>query len=85
MKDSFKKSCNCCTSLFSLLSGRLIFDNLRKAVAYLITTNMPEVWPFFLFLLLGIPLPLGALTILIIDLGTDVVSILLINSDDWKR
>lgn len=37
---------------------------------------MPEIWPFFFFLIFGLPLPLGALTILIIDLGTDVVNVL---------
>ncbi|GAB6023010.1 hypothetical protein CHUAL_007100 [Chamberlinius hualienensis] len=64
---------NFATIVAGVEEGRLIFENLRKSVAYLITSNMPEVWPFFLFLLLGIPLPLGALTILVIDLGTDML------------
>lgn len=64
---------NFATIVAGIEEGRLIFENLRKAIGYIITTNMPEVWPFFMFLVLGIPLPLGALTILIIDLGTDML------------
>merc|ERR1712168_1329369 len=53
--------------------GRLIFDNLKKSIAYTLTSNIPEVLPFLVFILLGIPLPLGTVTILCIDLGTDLV------------
>merc|ERR1712029_215694 len=53
--------------------GRLIFDNLRKSIAYTLTSNIPEITPFLLFLSLSIPLPLGTITILAIDLGTDMV------------
>uniref|UniRef100_A0A4X1VU39 Sodium/potassium-transporting ATPase subunit alpha n=1 Tax=Sus scrofa TaxID=9823 RepID=A0A4X1VU39_PIG len=53
--------------------GRLIFDNLKKSIAYTLTSNIPEITPFLLFIILGIPLPLGTITILCIDLGTDMV------------
>ena len=53
--------------------GRLIFDNLKKSIAYTLTSNIPEISPFLLFILLSIPLPLGTITILCIDLGTDMV------------
>ena len=53
--------------------GRLIFDNLKKSIAYTLTSNIPEISPFLLFILLDIPLPLGTVTILCIDLGTDMV------------
>ncbi|XP_077300641.1 sodium/potassium-transporting ATPase subunit alpha-like isoform X2 [Arctopsyche grandis] len=53
--------------------GRLIFDNLKKSIAYTLTSNIPEIAPFLLFILLDIPLPLGTITILCIDLGTDMV------------
>lgn len=54
--------------------GRLIFDNLKKSIAYTLTSNIPEISPFLAFILLDIPLPLGTVTILCIDLGTDMVS-----------
>lgn len=53
--------------------GRLIFDNLKKSIAYTVTSNIPEISPFLLFILASIPLPLGTITILCIDLGTDMV------------
>ncbi|KAI1725602.1 e1-E2 ATPase domain-containing protein [Ditylenchus destructor] len=53
--------------------GRLIFDNLKKSIAYTLTSNIPEILPFLIYILFGIPLPLGTVTILCIDLGTDMV------------
>ncbi|KAF8788539.1 sodium/potassium-transporting ATPase subunit alpha-like isoform X1 [Argiope bruennichi] len=53
--------------------GRLIFDNLKKSIAYTLTSNIPEITPFLLFILADVPLPLGTVTILCIDLGTDLV------------
>ncbi|KAI8770548.1 sodium/potassium-transporting ATPase subunit alpha [Biomphalaria glabrata] len=52
--------------------GRLIFDNLKKSIAYTLTSNIPEITPFLLFIIMSIPLPLGVVTILFIDLGTDM-------------
>nr|XP_060612624.1 sodium/potassium-transporting ATPase subunit alpha-2-like [Anolis sagrei ordinatus] len=53
--------------------GRLIFDNLKKSIAYTLTSNIPEISPFLMFIIFSIPLPLGTITILCIDLGTDMV------------
>ncbi|XP_062390800.1 sodium/potassium-transporting ATPase subunit alpha-1b isoform X1 [Sardina pilchardus] len=53
--------------------GRLIFDNLKKSIAYTLTSNIPEITPFLFFIIASIPLPLGTVTILCIDLGTDMV------------
>uniref|UniRef100_A0A3B4VH23 Sodium/potassium-transporting ATPase subunit alpha n=1 Tax=Seriola dumerili TaxID=41447 RepID=A0A3B4VH23_SERDU len=54
--------------------GRLIFDNLKKSIAYTLTSNIPEISPFLLFIIASVPLPLGTVTILCIDLGTDMVN-----------
>merc|ERR1711953_1430595 len=43
--------------------GRLIFDNLKKSIAYTLTSNIPEISPFLLFILADVPLPLGTVTI----------------------
>jgi len=53
--------------------GRLIFDNLKKSIAYTLTSNIPEITPFLFFIMFNIPLPLGTVTILCIDLGTDLL------------
>lgn len=53
--------------------GRVIFDNLKKSICYTLSSKPPEMAPFLLFILLDIPLALGAVTILCIDLGTDML------------
>lgn len=53
--------------------GRLIFDNLKKSIAYTLSSNIPEIGPFLSFMIFQIPLPLSTILILIIDLGTDMV------------
>uniref|UniRef100_A0A915LA78 Cation-transporting P-type ATPase C-terminal domain-containing protein n=1 Tax=Romanomermis culicivorax TaxID=13658 RepID=A0A915LA78_ROMCU len=53
--------------------GRIIFDNLKKSIAYTLTSNIPEILPFLLFVIIGIPLALSTVTILCIDLGTDLM------------
>ena len=53
--------------------GRLIFDNLKKSIAYTLTSNIPEITPFLAFIIFQIPLPLTTVLILCIDLGTDLL------------
>eukprot|EP00756_Hemistasia_phaeocysticola_P026969 Hpha_TRINITY_DN16092_c2_g6::TRINITY_DN16092_c2_g6_i1::g.117518::m.117518/K01539/ATP1A; sodium/potassium-transporting ATPase subunit alpha len=53
--------------------GRLIFDNLKKSIAYTLSSNIPEISPFICFIVLGVPLPLSTVLILCVDLGTDMV------------
>ncbi|XP_043939292.1 sodium/potassium-transporting ATPase subunit alpha-1-like [Protopterus annectens] len=53
--------------------GRLIFDNLKKSIAYTLTSKIPVITPFLLFVTIQIPLALGVVTILCIDLGTDLL------------
>ncbi|KAJ5069892.1 sodium/potassium-transporting atpase subunit alpha [Anaeramoeba ignava] len=53
--------------------GRIIFDNLKKSIAYTLSSNIPEISPFLMFIILGLPLPLSTVLILCIDLGTDLI------------
>lgn len=53
--------------------GRLIFDNLKKSISYTLTKNIPEMVPFMVYIILNCPLPLGTITILFIELGTDII------------
>ncbi len=52
--------------------GRLIFDNLKKSIAYTLSSNIPEIAPFLVFLMFEMPLALTTILILTIDLGTDL-------------
>ena len=53
--------------------GRLIFDNLKKSIAYTLSSNIPEIGPFISLIVLGLPLPLSTVLILCVDLGTDMI------------
>jgi len=53
--------------------GRLIFANLKKSIAYTLTSNIPEIIPFIAQIVLKIPLGLTTIMILCIDLGTDIL------------
>jgi sodium/potassium-transporting ATPase subunit alpha len=52
--------------------GRLVFDNIKKSIAYTLTSNIPEIAPFLFYLCFQVPLPLSTIMILAIDLGTDM-------------
>uniref|UniRef100_A0A8C7CAS0 Sodium/potassium-transporting ATPase subunit alpha n=1 Tax=Oncorhynchus kisutch TaxID=8019 RepID=A0A8C7CAS0_ONCKI len=52
--------------------GRLIFDNLKKSIAYTLTKNIPELTPYLIYITVSVPLPLGCITILMIELATDI-------------
>lgn len=53
--------------------GRLIFENLKKTISYVLSSNIPEIIPFLLFIAMKIPLGLETIMILFIDVGTDLV------------
>eukprot|EP00182_Erythrolobus_australicus_P007081 CAMPEP_0185830146 /NCGR_PEP_ID=MMETSP1353-20130828/652_1 /TAXON_ID=1077150 /ORGANISM="Erythrolobus australicus, Strain CCMP3124" /LENGTH=1167 /DNA_ID=CAMNT_0028528007 /DNA_START=225 /DNA_END=3728 /DNA_ORIENTATION=+ len=53
--------------------GRLIFDNLKKSIAYTLSSNIPELTPFLVFIITGVPSALSTILILCIDLGTDMI------------
>lgn len=52
--------------------GRTIFDNLKKSISYVLSSNIPEIMPFISFIIFAIPLPLSTVLILCVDLGTDI-------------
>ena len=52
--------------------GRLIFENLKKCIAYVLSSNVPEIVPFLLFIVIKIPLAIETIVILLVDLGTDL-------------
>ena len=58
--------------ILGIEEGRKIFDNLKKSIAYISTSNISEVMPFVMFVILAVPLPLSETLIVLIDLGTDI-------------
>lgn len=53
--------------------GRAVYANIRKFLAYILTSNIPEIVPYLAFALFKIPLPLTIIQILAVDLGTDML------------
>jgi magnesium-transporting ATPase (P-type) len=53
--------------------GRAVYENLRKFITYIFSSNVPEILPFLLTAVTGIPLALTVKQILAIDLGTDIL------------
>jgi magnesium-transporting ATPase (P-type) len=63
--------------------GRAVYANIRRFTSYIFTSNAPEAVPFTVFALSGgrIPLAIGVMAILAIDLGTDLVPALALGAE----
>ena len=64
--------------------GRGIYDNIKKYFAFLISGNIGEVMIVFLTILLGLPLPLTAIQILLINLVTDGLPAAALSADPYE-
>merc|ERR1711920_547140 len=70
--DMILKDDNFASIVNGIEEGRLIFDNLKKSIAYTLSSNIPEIAPFLVYQVGGVPLPLPTMMILLVDLGTDL-------------
>lgn len=59
------------TIVAAIEQGRVIYDNIRKFIRYLLGTNTGEIWTIFGSIVLGWPLPLIPVQILLVNLVTD--------------
>ena len=62
---------NFVTIVEAVKQGRNIYDNIRKAIHFLIATNIGEIVTIFVGLILGMKSPLLAIQLLWINLVTD--------------
>ncbi|HET6371637.1 MAG TPA: cation-translocating P-type ATPase, partial [Nitrospiria bacterium] len=62
---------NFATIVAAVEEGRVIYDNIRKFIRYILTANSGELWVMLIAPFLGMPLPLLPLQILWINLVTD--------------
>lgn len=69
------------TIVNAIEEGRAVYENIRKFLTYIFTHNFAELVPFLAFALFRIPLPLTAIQVLAIDLGTDTVPALALGAE----
>ncbi len=63
---------NFATIVSAVEQGRMIYANIMKFIHYLFSCNFAEILTVFVAILIGWPLPLGALQILWLNMITDV-------------
>lgn len=61
--------------------GRTVFENIRKFITYIFASNIPELVPYLVSVIFGIPLPLTIMQILTVDLGTDMFPALALGAE----
>lgn len=64
---------NFATIIHAIEEGRAVYDNIKKFITYILTSNIPQILPFIAYVLLPIPLPITVVQILAIDLITDIL------------
>ncbi|MFH1659614.1 MAG: cation-transporting P-type ATPase [Pseudomonadota bacterium] len=69
------------TIVNAIEEGRAVYENIRKFITYILTSNIPELIPYLAFVLFRIPLPLTVIQILAVDLGTDMLPALALGAE----
>lgn len=76
---------NFATIVAAVREGRLIWDNLKKFLFYIFSSNAGEFMTVFFGTIFGLPLPILAVQVLSVDLGTDVFPSLALVADPAEQ
>lgn len=69
------------TIVDAVSEGRRIYGNMKKFIGYIFSCNIGELFVVVAAILFGLPLPLTAILILLVDLGTDLLPTLALGID----
>ncbi|MFA5353529.1 MAG: cation-transporting P-type ATPase, partial [Thermodesulfovibrionales bacterium] len=72
---------NFATIVNAIEEGRAVYENIRKFISYIFSSNIPEIVPYLACVILRIPLPLTIMQILAVDLGTDMLPALALGAE----
>ncbi|MUG93585.1 HAD-IC family P-type ATPase [Scytonema sp. UIC 10036] len=72
---------NFATIVSAIEQGRAVYQNIRKFITYILSSNVAEFFPFLMMVVLKIPPALTILQILAIDLGTDMIPALALGAE----
>lgn len=79
MDDSYS------TIITAIKEGRTIFNNLKKFIFYIFSSNIGEVFTIFFSLIIGLESPLTAALILTINLATDLLPALALGVEPSEK
>lgn len=79
MDDSYS------TIITAIKEGRTIFNNLKKFIFYIFSSNIGEVFTIFISLVIGLESPLTAVLILTINLATDLLPALALGIEPSEK
>ncbi len=72
------------TIVTAIQEGRTIYENLKKFIIYIFSSNIGELFVIFSTMIIGLKSPLSAIMILIINVGTDVFPALALGLEKSK-
>jgi sodium/potassium-transporting ATPase subunit alpha len=72
---------NFATIVNAVEEGRTVYENIKKFITYIFSSNIPEAVPYLAYILLKVPLPLTIMQILAVDLGTDMLPALALGAE----
>ncbi len=72
------------TIITAIQEGRTIYENLKKFIMFIFASNIGELFVIFGAIILQIPMPLTAITMLLINIGTDIFPALALGVEPSK-
>ena len=74
------------TIVAAIEEGRAVFDNIKKFMAYIFSSNPQEMYPYIVWMLIpGAPLAMTVMGVLAVDVGTDLVPAMGLGAEPPER